>query len=99
MITAPLSSVLDCGENAMVGWGGVRQWVRQWGRERQSSRPSGKVGVGENGKLEAWINVYIGSDSVRAMPKMGMYICARTIARTRQHADKEHQKHDAEIPR
>ena len=35
------------------------------------------------------LNIIV-SDRVRIMSKLGMYICTRTIARVRQHVDKEH---------
>ena len=44
-------------------------------------------------------SVYIVSGRVRVIPKLGMYVGARTIARMRQHADKEHWEHGPEIPR
>ena len=36
------------------------------------------------------VNVYSVLGRGRVMPKLGMRICARTIARIRQHADKDH---------
>ena len=85
-LTASLSSVLEFGENAAVGW-------------RQSSRPTCKVG---RGRTEGWhreVRLYIVLGRVRVMPKLGIYTCARTIARIRQHADKEHYEHDPKMPK
>ena len=64
------------------------------------------LGAGERKDDSAGGNVYMVSGRFRAMLKLGMnicklgmYICALTIATMRQHADKEHSEQEPKIPR
>ena len=63
------------------------------GRERcrggRAVGPSCKVGRVERKDGNVGVNIYSILSRVM-MPKLGEYICARTIARIRQHANKEH---------
>ena len=86
-LTTPLSSVLDCGKKAELGWDtAIGRVVKFGGVERKddSVRLNICMVLARNWDLHL---------------QLRLYICARTIARMRHHSDKEYSEQDPKMAR
>ena len=84
--TALSSSALDCGENAGVGGRTVASNLKLLGQVE-----------GNDGSVRVKVDIVFGRVHVRT--SLRMRICARTTARIRWHADKEHKEQDQKMRR
>ena len=99
--TALLSSALDCGENAGVTGVSVSAALDCGENAGTRGRACAKFKIlgqvqRNDGSVRFKVFVF---GRVRVGARLGIYICARTIARIRRHADKKHKEQDQNIRR